>query len=236
MRQVLLVTFRLIVLALSGLLSAVACSAGTLPPGADSGYFPPIAGVGSDAAEALNALQAREDAIRQRASTATGDAELIELDSLSRHIVDNVDKLVSTSLQPELERTHAQLDVLGAAPLAGARPETPAVAQQRDALTAQQTRLDAQVRQARGIKGDLANVDAQIGRLLHEHLKDQLALRTDSILSAAFWAPVVHPNAADYQSLRAFGEQVEKQMTPSALAEAKKNKSKLLAQAVVSSQ
>jgi small-conductance mechanosensitive channel len=212
MRQVLLVTFRLIVLALAGLLPAVACSAGTLPPGTDSGYFPPIAGVGSDAAEALNALQAREDAIRQRASTATGDAELIELDSLSRRIVDDVDRLVATSLQPELERTHAQLDVLGAAPAAGARPETPAVARQRDALTAQQTRLDAQVRQAQGIKGDLANVDAQIGRLLHEHLKDQLVLRTDSILSAAFWSPMVHPEAADYQSLRAFGQQVEKQM------------------------
>ncbi|WP_028230809.1 DUF3772 domain-containing protein [Paraburkholderia mimosarum] len=212
MRQVLLVTFRLIVLALWGLVPAVAYSAGNPPAGADGGYASRIAGVGSDAGEALNALQAREDAIRQRASTATGDAELIELDSLSRRIVDDVDRLVATSLQPELERTHAQLDVLGAAPVAGARPETPAVAQQRDVLTAQQTRLDAQVRQAQGIKGDLANVDAQIGRLLHEHLKDQLALRTDSILSAAFWAPMVHPEAADYQNLRAFGMQVEKQM------------------------
>ncbi|MEM5328766.1 DUF3772 domain-containing protein [Paraburkholderia sp. JHI2823] len=212
MRQVLLVTFRLIVLALWGLVPAVAYSAGNPPAGVDGGYASRIAGVGSDAGEALNALQAREDAIRQRASTATGDAELIELDSLSRRIVDDVDRLVATSLQPELERTHAQLDVLGAAPVAGARPETPAVAQQRDVLTAQQTRLDAQVRQAQGIKGDLANVDAQIGRLLHEHLKDQLALRTDSILSAAFWAPMVHPEAADYQNLRAFGMQVEKQM------------------------
>ncbi|MFT0170743.1 DUF3772 domain-containing protein [Paraburkholderia mimosarum] len=212
MRQVLLVTFRLIVLALWGLVPAVAYSAGNPPAGVDGGYASRIAGVGSDAGEALNALQAREDAIRQRASTATGDAELIELDSLSRRIVDDVDRLVATSLQPELERTHAQLDVLGAAPVAGARPETPAVAQQRDVLTAQQTRLDAQVRQAQGIKGDLANVDAQIGLLLHEHLKDQLALRTDSILSAAFWAPMVHPEAADYQNLRAFGMQVEKQM------------------------
>ncbi|MGF6446736.1 small-conductance mechanosensitive channel [Paraburkholderia youngii] len=212
MRQVLLVTFRLIVLALWGLVPAVACAAGVPSPGADRDYVAPIAGVGSEAAEALNALQAREDALRQRALRATGDAELIKLDSLSQRIVDDVDKLVATSLQPELERTHAQLDLLGAAPVAGARPETPAVAQQRDALTAQQARLGAQLRQARSIKGDLANVDAQIGRLLHEHLKDQLALRTDSILSTAFWAPMVHPEAADYQSLRAFGKQVEKQM------------------------
>ncbi|MBB3258664.1 small-conductance mechanosensitive channel [Paraburkholderia bannensis] len=211
MRQVLLVTFRLIVLALWGLVPALAFSAGNPPGGADGGYASPIAGVGSDAGEALNALQAKEDAIRQRASTVTGDAELIELDSLSRRIVADVDRLVASSLQPELERTRAQLDVLGAAPVAGARPETPAVAQQRDVLTAQQTRLDAQVRQAQGIRGDLANVDAQIARLLREHLKDQLALRTDSILSAAFWAPMVHPEAADYQSLRAFGMQIEKQ-------------------------
>ncbi|WP_429495135.1 DUF3772 domain-containing protein [Paraburkholderia youngii] len=213
MRQVLLVTFRVIVLALWALVPAVACSAGGPSAGADRGYVAPIAGVGSEPAEALNALQAREDALRQRASRATGDAELIKLDSLSRRIVDDVDKLVETSLQPELERTHAQLDLLGAAPVAGAMPETPAVAQQRDVLTAQQARLGAQLRQARSIKGDLANVDAQIGRLLHEHLKkDQLALRTDSILSTAFWTPMVHPEAADYQSLRALGKQVEKQM------------------------
>ncbi|MCP3705679.1 DUF3772 domain-containing protein [Paraburkholderia sp. CNPSo 3274] len=212
MRQVLLITFRLIVLALSGLVPAFACAAGTPPLAPDSGYFVPIAGVGSDAVETLNALQAKEDAIRQRASTATSDAELIELDSLSRRIVDDVDRLVATSLEPELERTHAQLDVLGAAPVAGASSETPAVTQQRNALTTQKARLDAQVGQAEGIKGNLVNVDAQIARLLHEHLKNQLALRTGSILSAAFWAPVVHPDAADYQSLRAFGEQVEKQM------------------------
>ncbi|MEX3896669.1 DUF3772 domain-containing protein [Paraburkholderia sp. BR10954] len=212
MRQVLLVTFRLIVLTLWALVPAVACSAGGPSDGADRGYVAPIAGVGSEAAEALNALQAREEAVRQRASRATGDAELIKLDLLSRRMVDDVDTLVATSLQPELERTHAQLDLLGAAPIAGARPETPAVAQQRDALTAQQARLGAQLRQARSIKGDLVNVDAQIGRLLHEHLKDQLALRTDSILSTAFWVPMVHPEAADYQSLRAFGKQVEKQM------------------------
>ncbi|EEA00198.1 MscS Mechanosensitive ion channel [Burkholderia sp. H160] len=212
MRQVLLVTFRLIVLALTGLLPTLACSTATSPTGADGGYFLPVAGAGSDAAEALNALQAREDAIRQRASTATGDAELIELGSLSRRIAYDVDRLLAASLQPELGKTQAQLDVLGAAPVAGPSSETPAVARQRDALTAQQARLDAEVSQAEGIKGELVNFDAQIARLLHAHLKDQLALRTDSILSAAFWAPMVHPEAADYKNLRAFGEQVEKQM------------------------
>lgn len=67
-------------------------------------------------------------------------------------------------------------------------------------------------RQAESIKENLSNVNAQIARLLHEHLKDQLALRTGSILGAAFWAPVVHPEPADYQRLLEFSKQLETQI------------------------
>jgi potassium efflux system protein len=213
MRQVLLIFLRLIILALTGVIPAVASSADISATGSgDPVHIVPTAGASRDAAQALAALQNREDRIRQRASTATSDVQLIELDALSRRVADDVDRLIANSLQPDLARTHAQLDVLGAAPAADAGSETPAVTQQRDALTAQQVRLGAEVRQAEGIKYNLVNVNEQIARLLHEHLKDQLALRTDSVLSAAFWTPVVQPDAAEYQRLRVFGEQVDKQM------------------------
>nr|WP_326491256.1 DUF3772 domain-containing protein [Paraburkholderia sp. HD33-4] len=157
-------------------------------------------------------MQAREDGIRQRASSATSDAQLLELDALSRQTADEVDTLIATSLQPVLARTRAQLHVLGAAPAADAGAETPAVARQRVALTNRQARLDAEVQQAGRVKDALANVNAQITRLLHEHLKDQLALRTGSIMSEAFWRPVVHLDETDYRRLRTFAGQVEAQI------------------------
>lgn len=213
MRHVLLIVLRLIILALTGVIPAVACSADISATGSgDPVHIVPTAGTSPDATQALAAFQIKEDRIRQRASTATSDVQLIELDALSRRVADDVDRLIANSLQPDIARTHAQLDVLGAAPATGAGSETPAVTQQRDALTAQQARLGAEVRQAEGIRNNLVNVNAQITRLLHEHLKDQLALRTDSVLSAAFWTPFVHPDASDYQRLRAFGELAKKQL------------------------
>lgn len=213
MRYFFMVVVRLSVLALFGIHPGTARPANAPSPwSAESTYALPVIAPAPDASHALNALQNREDLIRQRASAATSDAQLLELDALSRRVTDDVDKLIANSLQPDLARTHAQLDVLGAMPAADTGSETPAVARQRDALTAQQARLDAEVKQAQAIKDNLLNVNAQIGRLLHEHLKDQLALRTGSILSIPFWTPVLQPEAADYQHLRVFGEQIEKQM------------------------
>ncbi|MCC8391103.1 DUF3772 domain-containing protein [Paraburkholderia sp. MMS20-SJTR3] len=167
--------------------------------------------VEADTPQALGALQARADGIRQRASSATSDAQLLELDTLSRQAATEADSLMTLSLQPMLARTHAQLDVLGAPPAAGAGGETLAVARQRVALANQQARLDAEIEQAGRIKDGLSNVNAQIARLLHEHLKDQLALRTGSIISADFWRPVVRPDEPDYRRLRAFARQIRAQ-------------------------
>lgn len=213
MRHFLPVILRLIVLAAAGIVPGVACPANAPPVGMEEpSYVSPASAGGQEATLTLNVLQNREDMIRQRASAATSDAQLLELDALSRRVADDVDRLMANSVEPDLARTHAQLEVLGAVPAAGTSSETPAVARQRDALTAQQTRLNAELKQAQGIKDSLFNVNAQVARLLHEHLKDQLALRTGSILNAPFWTPIVHPEVADYGHLREFGAQVEKQM------------------------
>ncbi|MEW9583322.1 DUF3772 domain-containing protein [Paraburkholderia sp. DGU8] len=160
----------------------------------------------------LEALQDKQDEIRQRASSATSDAQLLELDAVSRHVAEDVDRLISTSLQPDRAKTQAQIDVLGAAATPGSNAETPAIARQRGSLAEQQAQLDAELRQAGMIKQNLANVSAQIVRLLHDHLKDQLALRSASIFSAAFWAPVLHREASDYERLRGFDEKVSRQI------------------------
>ncbi|RKR37707.1 DUF3772 domain-containing protein [Paraburkholderia sp. BL17N1] len=212
-RQVVTVILRLIALIMFGLASA-ALNAAALPPSsldAPADVSPSMGG-GSTTLQTLNALQNRQDQIRQRASTATSDAQLFELDALSRHVAEDVDRLITTSLEPDRAKTHAQLDVLGAAPASESAAETPAVAQQRNVLAAEQLQLDAEIRQAATIKENLAKLSAQITRLLHNHLKDQLALRSDSVVSTAFWAPAFHPDAADYQRLRDFTGQIQRQI------------------------
>ncbi|MFP3565015.1 DUF3772 domain-containing protein [Paraburkholderia sp. SIMBA_030] len=213
MRLVLLIIFRLIALTVPSLIPAALCAA-TLPPlGIHApAYQTPSAAEEPDALRVLNVLQDEQDEIRQRASSATSDAQLLELDELSRRVAEDVDRLITTSLEPDRAKTHAQLDVLGAAPAPETNAETPAVTQQRSTLGARQAQLDTELKQAGTIKENLANVSAQIARLLHDHLKGQLALRSGSILSAAFWAPVLHPEASDRQRLRDFNEQVVKQI------------------------
>ncbi|MBB5467028.1 small-conductance mechanosensitive channel [Paraburkholderia sp. CI2] len=212
-RQIVAVIFHLIALTMFGLIP-VAANAATLPPlsidaPADSS---PSMGAGSEALPRLGALQEKQDQIRQRASTATSDAQLSELDALSRRVAEDVDRLITTSLEPDRAKTHAQLDVLGTAPASESAAETPAVAQQRSVLAAQQLQLDAELKQAATIKENLANLSAQITRLLQNHLKDQLALRSDSVVSAAFWASALHPDTADYQRLRDFNAQIDRQI------------------------
>ncbi|WP_425497744.1 DUF3772 domain-containing protein [Paraburkholderia ultramafica] len=212
-RQVLAVIFRLIALTMLGLIPA-ASNAETVPPfslDAPADASRPT-GASPEASQMLDALQHRQDQIRQRASTATSDAQLFELDALSRRVAEDVDRLITTSLEPDRAKTHAQLDVLGAAPASESAAETPAVAQQRSVLAAEQLQLDAEIGQAATIKENLANLSAQITRLLHNHLKDQLALRSDSIVSAAFWAVAFHPDTADYQRLRDFNAQIQRQI------------------------
>jgi Spy/CpxP family protein refolding chaperone len=189
-RQVVVVIFHLIALTMFGLIP-VASDAARLPHFSidTPAHASPSMGAGSEALQRLNALQDKQDQIRQRASTATSDAQLFELDALSRSVAEDVDRLITTSLEPDRAKTHAQLDVLGAAPVSESAAETPAVAQQRSVLAAEQSQLDAEIRQAATIKENLANLSAQITRLLHNHLKDQLALRSDSIVSAGSGRP-----------------------------------------------
>ncbi|WP_321945285.1 DUF3772 domain-containing protein [Paraburkholderia sp. J10-1] len=213
MRHVIPFLLLAVVVTLPALAPFAVCAAEPMRSGTDgSAHVSGDARVETDVSLALEALQTREDGIRQRASSATSDAQLLELDALSRQAANDADDLITISLQPARAKTHAQLDVLGAAPAPGASAETPAVAQQRGVLANQQARLDAELQQAARIKDALANVNEQIARLLNEHLKDQLALRTNSIMSAAFWKPVVRPDETDYRRLRAFADEVQSQI------------------------
>ncbi|KDP84009.1 mechanosensitive ion channel protein [Cupriavidus sp. SK-3] len=161
----------------------------------------------AEAVAELKRLQTEQDRIKQLASAATSSTQLEGLDNDIKQLAGDVDKLTA-ALLPERAQLQAQLDVLGPAPAAGTTPEAPAVAQQRAELNARKTQLDNGLKQAADDKENVANLNGQIAKLQRSLLKNQLALRSDSILSAQFWMPLFKPTPEDQQRLSAFKDQV----------------------------
>ncbi|WP_009912230.1 DUF3772 domain-containing protein, partial [Burkholderia humptydooensis] len=143
----------------------------------------------------------------QQASAATTYKQLDALDESTQALAADVDKLTA-ALVPTRAQLQAQLDVLGPPPAPGAAPETAAVARQRADLNARKTQFDAALKQAADEKESLANLMQQYSKLRRSLLRDQLVLRSGSILGAQFWAPLVHPSDDDQQELDAFSAQI----------------------------
>jgi potassium efflux system protein len=154
------------------------------------------------ASPALKEVEEERDRLRERASNATSDMQLIALDSAAKRDADRLDNIMSGVLLPERAKVEAQLDVLGPAPVQGATREAIALSQQRVLLEEDRAQIDAEIANAGLIKRDLENLDMQIARLRHDRLRTQLSLRTSSMLTASFWKPVVSPDRADVSHLK----------------------------------
>ncbi|WP_176462140.1 DUF3772 domain-containing protein [Serratia marcescens] len=168
----------------------------------------PAAESAPDPATQLKAAQKQLDSMKQLVSKATTDTQLSKLRLATDDLVASMDKL-SADLQPVQEKLQAQLDVLGPAPAAGALPETPAVAQQRNALNNSKKQLDDAVKRAQAIKTSAFDLGQQISDLRRVAFKTQLALNTGSILGVKFWTPVVQPSADDVQRLDQFNAEMK---------------------------
>jgi small-conductance mechanosensitive channel len=161
----------------------------------------------AEAVAELKRLQSEQDRIKQLASAATSSTQLKGLDSDIQQLAGDVDKLTA-ALKPERAQLQSQIDVLGPPPAAGTTPEAPAVAQQRAELDARKARLDAGLKQVAETKESVANLTGQIAKLQRSLLKNQLALRSDSILNPQFWMPLFTLTPEDGQRLGAFEEQL----------------------------
>ncbi|MFS8977429.1 DUF3772 domain-containing protein [Cupriavidus necator] len=160
-----------------------------------------------EAAAELKRLQTEQDRIKQEASDPDGNTRLEELDGALHKLDADIDKLTSV-LTPQRAQLQAQLDVLGPPPADGTTKEAPAVVRQRAELNARRMQLDAQIKQAAESKENIANLGDQIGRLQRSHLKDQLALRSESILNPQFWQPLFSPSPEDRARMDTFQDQV----------------------------
>lgn len=161
----------------------------------------------AEAAAELKRLQTAQDRIKQQASDPDGSTKLDELDHTLHKLDTDVGNL-SSALTPQRAQLQAQLDVLGPPPADGTTREAPAVVRQRAELNARRTQLDAQIKQAAESKENIANLSDQLGRLQRSQMKDQLALRSDSILNPQFWKPMVSPTPEDQARMDTFLDQV----------------------------
>ncbi|WP_133645458.1 DUF3772 domain-containing protein [Paraburkholderia flava] len=187
--------------------SRAASSAGDTSAASSAALPVPVALSHDDAEAELKRLQRAQDRIKQQASNATSFKQLSGLDAATNQLADDTDKLTA-ALLPQRAQLQAQLDVLGPAPAAGATPETASVAQQRADLNTRKTQLDGELKQTADGKTNLTNLTAQIARLEHGLLKNQLAFRSGSVLAPQFWSPLFHPNPDDQDRMRAFGDEV----------------------------
>jgi len=161
----------------------------------------------AEAVSELKRLQTGQDRVKQMASGADSDTRLDDLDDTIKSLAADADKLAA-NLTPQRAQILAQLGVLGPPPAPGKAPEAPAVARQRADLVARRAQLDDDLRLTAETKANIANLNGQVARLQRSHMKDQLALRSESILSPKFWQPLFHPSADDSDRLGAFASEL----------------------------
>ncbi|WP_137924505.1 DUF3772 domain-containing protein [Cupriavidus sp. 2SB] len=162
----------------------------------------------AEAVAELKRLQSEQDRIKQLASGTSGDLRLGDLNETLRQLDDDVDKL-NASLTPQRAQIQAQVDLLGPPPDTATAREAPAVVRQRAELNARKAQLDDELKQAADSKDNIAHLRDQLAKLQRSRLKDQLALRSDSILNPAFWTPLFKLGEEDRMRLGNFTDEIK---------------------------
>jgi small-conductance mechanosensitive channel len=108
---------------------------------------------------------------------------------------------VETMLSPQVASTTARIAELGT-PAPGAK-EDPDVVAQRAALTRTFQNLDGQVKLARLLQVEAEQAITQLATLRRSQFQARLGERTNSLLSAAFWADLADDLPQDSQRARA---------------------------------
>ncbi|WP_175865946.1 DUF3772 domain-containing protein [Burkholderia cepacia] len=168
----------------------------------------------TDAIAQLAQMQIEQDHIKQQTSIAPNFKDLDALHNAVQQLSADVEKLQS-QLALQHTQIQAQLDVLGPTPTDEAAPETPAVAQQRKTLNTRKMQINAALKQVTDQQADLASLSDQIAKLRHSLLKNQLAFRSDSILSAQFWLPLLHLPPDDRPRIQNFRNEMRDMLSSS---------------------
>jgi small-conductance mechanosensitive channel len=148
---------------------------------------PATASSASTPAQTLDELRDQLDAIKKTLGAKPDDHALADLRTSAQGVQDQAAQLAAT-LAPQMDSLNARLAVLGPAPAKGAPPEAAEVAAQRRQLDKAKANLDAQIKQAQLLGEEGAQLAAQVVGVRRDQFQAQLASRTATPLSGAFWA------------------------------------------------
>ncbi|WP_409075426.1 DUF3772 domain-containing protein [Pantoea sp. C3] len=157
-----------------------------------------------NAAVELPKMQKILDKIKGQVSGETSESKLNQLNEMALELSGSADTL-GQALLPDRQQLDAQLAVLGPAPKSDSgMKETAEVVRKRSALESQKAKMDAQIKQAEGIKNGALMLSSQIVNLRRDQLKSQLALNSGSIFGPRFWAPVFNSQDLDGEKINDF--------------------------------
>ena len=157
-----------------------------------------------NAAVELPKMQKILDKIKGQVSGETSESKLNQLNEMALELSGSADTL-GQALLPDRQQLDAQLAVLGPAPKPDSgMKETAEVVRKRSALESQKAKMDAQIKQAEGIKNGALTLSSQIVNLRRDQLKSQLALNSGSIFGPRFWAPVFNSQDLDGEKINDF--------------------------------
>jgi potassium-dependent mechanosensitive channel len=113
-------------------------------------------------------------------------------------------------LDPKLAEVDSRLSELGPAPAAGAPPESPAVAEERQKLAQTRGEVDAALKETRLLSVRADDVAARINESRRELFSRALFQRTPGVLDQAFWTETARALQTEWQGfafmLRSWGE------------------------------
>jgi small-conductance mechanosensitive channel len=152
-------------------------------------------------AQTLDTLRGQLDAIKDALKDKPDDRALADLRTTALGVQDQAEQLAA-ALAPQMDSLDARLGVLGPAPAKGAPPEAAEVAAQRRQLDKAKASLDAQIKQAHLLGEEGLQLATQVAAARRDQFQAQLASRTATPLSRAFWVDPAQSLPNDLARLR----------------------------------
>ncbi|MGH8159115.1 MAG: DUF3772 domain-containing protein [Rhodanobacter sp.] len=141
-------------------------------------------------AQTLTQLRSQLDSIKATVDSKKGDVSLIDLRASALAVQQQAEQLGAT-LSPQSASLQARLDVLGPPPAKGAPAESAELSAQRRQLGKAKNDLDGQIKQANSLSTEAAQLAAHVAELRADQFQAQLASRTATPFSRAFWSDPV---------------------------------------------
>ena len=158
-------------------------------------------------AQALAQLRSQLDSIKATVESKKDDVPLSDLRASALAVQQQAEQLGAT-LSPQSVSLQARLDVLGPPPVKGAPAEPAELAAQRRQLDKAKNDLDSQLKQANSLSMDATQLVAHVAQLRADQFQAQLASRTATPFSRAFWTDPARMFPGDTARLERLGSEV----------------------------